>query len=381
MKEGPVTNPLIDSEPTRAPRALDCRTVLVPLDGSAAAERALPTAVWLAERLGARLDVVAADVHRDELWWYQRYADELRQRHPAVGDVHVEQVGGVAGTLARVAASAGPTIVCMATQGRGRTAAFLGSTFADVTAAGDWPVLAVGPHVRQAPAAASGGRLVACLDGSEDAARIVPEAAAWARALGLGLTILTIAEPAARPWLPPAIRVRGFGPPDPEQYIEALAAGPELTGLDVDTVVVWDYVGPDAGVFGYLEAHPRRCWRSVPRPAGRRPCPARQRGGPDHPRQPRPGPGPPGARAVKEDPMAVVMTPTTQHPGHLAHVRERLHALYDEACGTEEVDRAIDQAAHRLADAPVDAFVPLLVERAARAHLTAASRTASPADA
>jgi hypothetical protein len=56
--------------------------------------------------------------------------------------------------------------------------------------------------------------------------------------------------------------------------------------------------------------------------------------------------------------MAVVMTPTTQHPDHLAHVRERLHALYDEACGTEEVDRAIDQAAHRLADAPVDAFVP-----------------------
>jgi hypothetical protein len=79
--------------------------------------------------------------------------------------------------------------------------------------------------------------------------------------------------------------------------------------------------------------------------------------------------------------MAVVMPPTTQHPDELAHVRERLHARYDEACGTEQVDRAIDQAAHRLADAPVDAFVPLLVERAARAHLTAASHTASPSDA
>ncbi len=61
------------------------------------------------------------------------------------------------------------------------------------------------------------------------------------------------------------------------------------------------------------------------------------------------------------------------HPAvdHLLLARQRLHDQYDEPCGAAEVDRAVDLAAARLTTAPVDTFVPLLVERAARAHLTA----------
>lgn len=270
-----MRKPLMDSDPTRVrapnpappeapatpaaagtptPRTLACRTVLVPLDGSAGAERALPTATWLAERLGARLDVVAAEVGRDELWWYRRYVDDLRERCLSICDAHVEQAGSVADAVARLAVAGGPTIVCMATHGRGRTAALLGSTFADV-AAGDRPLVAVGPHVRQAPAGTA-GTIVACVDGTEESGRIVPEAAVWARRLGMAMAIVTVAEPPAHLWLPPAGRVRAFGPADPTMYLASLAASPELAGLEVATNVVSDPVGPDVGLFRYLEAHP-----------------------------------------------------------------------------------------------------------------------------
>lgn len=61
------------------------------------------------------------------------------------------------------------------------------------------------------------------------------------------------------------------------------------------------------------------------------------------------------------------------HPAvdHLLLARQRLHGQYDAVCGAAEVDRAVDLAVARLTAARVDAFVPLLVERAARARLTA----------
>jgi len=66
---------------------------------------------------------------------------------------------------------------------------------------------------------------------------------------------------------------------------------------------------------------------------------------------------------------------TLTHPGpvsvdHLAIVRQRLHRDFDARCGPAEVDAAIAAAERTFAHARVEAFVPLLVERHARAHLT-----------
>jgi nucleotide-binding universal stress UspA family protein len=239
------------------PRTLDCRTVLVPLDGSAGAERALPTAGWLARRLDAELHVLAAEVGRSDAWWYDRYLDELRAAHPEVARAGGVPDSDVAHAVHQAARRVGPTVVCLATQGRGRTAALLGSTFSAVVSGHGEPLVAVGPLVRQAPTDTVGGRIVACVDGTPSSAGILPDAAAWARRLGMTLSIVTVAEPAPPAWVPRALRGRAFGPlDDPDDHLRELAGRPELAGLAVDTQVLWDAVGPDVGIFDHLARRP-----------------------------------------------------------------------------------------------------------------------------
>lgn len=242
------------NRPPDAP--LDVRTVLVPLDGSAGAERALPTAEWLARHLDADLHVIAADVSRTEAFRSQHYLDELQARHPEVAAAHRSDDTDVAHAVHEAARRLGPAVVCLATHGRGRAAALLGSTFAAIAASGTTPIVAVGPRATQVPSDAA-GRIVACVDGSTASATVVPDAAAWARRLGLTLSVATVAEPAPRPWQPTAERQRAFGPPgDPQEYLAALSRDPALAGVEFDAIVLWDPIGPDAGLFDHLEARP-----------------------------------------------------------------------------------------------------------------------------
>lgn len=81
--------------------------------------------------------------------------------------------------------------------------------------------------------------------------------------------------------------------------------------------------------------------------------------------------------------MTVTDRPPSGRPtrGPLDEARRRLHARFDETCGAAEVEHAVAVAAGRLAGAPVQPLVPLLVERAAGAHLTARSwRSGTPPD-
>ena len=67
------------------------------------------------------------------------------------------------------------------------------------------------------------------------------------------------------------------------------------------------------------------------------------------------------------------MTLTDLRPApldHLAIVRQRLHRDFDARCGPAEVDTAIASGERAFAHARVEALVPLLVERHARARLT-----------
>ena len=58
-------------EPAKLTVEVRYGAVLVPLDGSELAEHALNPAQRLADRFGAELHIVAADVQRDEAWWYE----------------------------------------------------------------------------------------------------------------------------------------------------------------------------------------------------------------------------------------------------------------------------------------------------------------------
>jgi nucleotide-binding universal stress UspA family protein len=221
--------------------------VLVPLDGSELAEQALGPARRLAGRFGAALHIVAADVQQDEAWWYQGFVDKLQQR---LGELtlHVTDELAPARAIVARARQLEPCLVCMATHGRSRSAAIVGSTFAKVAARNTAPLIAVGPRAALADAdTGASEHLVVCLDGSPAAERALPLAGAWARRLGWRVSIVTAADPVLLP------RDYGF---DPNAYLRDLAERPDFEGLTVDTQVLWGIAYPHISIGQHLDRHP-----------------------------------------------------------------------------------------------------------------------------
>ncbi|HET6665592.1 MAG TPA: universal stress protein, partial [Acidimicrobiales bacterium] len=182
---------------------LSYASMLVPLDGSELAERALCPARWLAEAFGADLHIVVADVRRDERWWYQTYFDKLEGRLGPLSR-RVSDDPDVTRAVVAAARDAEPCLICMATHGRSRTAAIVGSTFARLAARHGAPLVAVGPRVEPAHDLAGNqatpfDRLVVCVDGSPTAERALPLTAAWARRLGWRVSVVTAADPVLMP--------------------------------------------------------------------------------------------------------------------------------------------------------------------------------------
>lgn len=251
--------PLTASRSARAepdPPAADYTSVLVPLDGSEAAARALGTARLLAERLGAGLHVVVAGVSRDERWWYEDYLGRLEAGPATVA--HLSDRQDVAAAILATARSLDPCLVCLATHGRSRLAGLVGSTFADLAGRARQPLVAVGPH--EAPTAATLDRVAVCLDGEEVAERAVPVAASWAERLGLCVSLLTAADPLLTgSWMQRHhARSSGRYRPDgnPNTYLAVVAARPELDGLMVDREVLWTTASPHLAIGQHLDHHP-----------------------------------------------------------------------------------------------------------------------------
>jgi nucleotide-binding universal stress UspA family protein len=249
--------PLTGSRSARAEPdtpAADYTSVLVPLDGSEAAARALGTAGLLAERFGAGLHVVAAGVSRAERWWYEDYLGRLE----AGPTTHLSDRQDVGAAILATARSLDPCLVCLATHGRSRLAGLVGSTFADLTGRARQPVVAVGPHV--APTAATLDRVAVCLDGKEVAERAVPVAASWAVRLGLRVSLLTAADPLQTGSRMQRHHARSSGRyrPDgnPHTYLAVVVARPELDGLMVDREVLWTTASPHLAIGQHLDHHP-----------------------------------------------------------------------------------------------------------------------------
>lgn len=234
----------------------DYASVLVPLDGSEAAARALGTARLLAERFGAELHVVAAGVSRDERWWYQDYLDRLEADRVTVA--HLSDRQDVVATILATARSLEPCLVCLASRGRSRLAAMVGSTFADLAGRARQPLVAVGPRV--APRVATLDRVAVCLDGGEAAELAVPVAASWAERLGLRVSLVTAADPLLtgrgmrRTRATRAGRYGSDG--NPHTYLAMVSAVPQLDGLTVDREVLWTKASPHLAIGQHLDRHP-----------------------------------------------------------------------------------------------------------------------------
>ena len=171
------------------------RTIVVPLDGSKLAERALPITGTLAERLGSDVVLVSApwDEDRDAAERYvQQVAAETSAR--VLETVVADDQPPVDAILAAVRDGPDRT-VCMTTHGRGRFRwAMLGSVAEGVVSHSPEPVVLAGPRGR--PEALRGsGRMVICVDGSTTSETIIPHACEWANAMHLDVEVAFVVHP------------------------------------------------------------------------------------------------------------------------------------------------------------------------------------------
>ncbi len=173
--------------------------ILVPLDGSALAERALQIAVPLCRHLGSQLRVVS----------YANLADLSQLNHDVVlaverleaEDIDIDVTVEVPGKdipeelLEQLYAKPG-TLLCMSTHGRGRSALLAGSVANEILRKTTSPVLLVGPEC-EADRFRSEGPIVIAVDGSDHSETIIPVATAWAIVNHSPATVVTVLDPAS----------------------------------------------------------------------------------------------------------------------------------------------------------------------------------------
>jgi nucleotide-binding universal stress UspA family protein len=221
----------------------------VPVDGSPFAERALPVAAWLAQEVGAPIHLVEIAQNDPGTQSTIQYVGDLARRHGATWEVIPGHDPGAAIVAATDAGR--PSLTCLATHGRDRSAAVLGSVATSVLDHATDPVMLVGPEAR--PPSARDAPIVTAVDGTGDDAAVVGVAADWAARLGLRLVIATVAEP-----VPPSFREsrplhRARGPDDPEGYLVGLAATVAEAGISVDTRVVYDPISVRGGLLRLVD--------------------------------------------------------------------------------------------------------------------------------
>ena len=175
--------------------------------------------------------------------------DHLAHRHGAAG-WDVVRGDDPAKLILAATRAYGTGLACLATHGRDRRAALLGSVAAAVLDRAMRPVMLVGPRAR--PPCSPDAALLVAVDGSPGDRKVIAVAAEWATQLGRPLVVAAAAGPAPGSYHPgsPPHRLRGTD--DPERYVAALAAG---IGIDrpVETVVVDDPISVRGGLVRLLD--------------------------------------------------------------------------------------------------------------------------------
>jgi len=170
------------------------RTLVVPLDGSPFAERAVPIAGAIAGRIGGRLLLLTAP-YKGTLG-PREYLAEIVERFPNLPiDTTETDEYLPTNAIAKVVEESNDRIVCMTSHGRGRLRwSMLGSTAEEVIRHSTRPMLLVGRNCHDnfmTPDA----RMLTCFDGTESSERIAPLALEWAGDLGLPMDAAVVVNP------------------------------------------------------------------------------------------------------------------------------------------------------------------------------------------
>ncbi len=177
-------------------------TIVVPLDGSPAAEAALGPAAAFARRTGARVVLVSSRLGGpgDPERYLERV--EAKLDVPSV-DAVVVRDRRAPGAVDLVAGRHPDPVVCMRTSGRsGLRAVVFGSVAQEVMRHARVPVILVGPSV--APDFELPTDVVVCVDDRPASRSMVPLAADYARAFDCRLWMVTVVEARARREIEPA---------------------------------------------------------------------------------------------------------------------------------------------------------------------------------
>jgi nucleotide-binding universal stress UspA family protein len=181
---------------------MNFKRLLLTLDGSDDAWRALPLADDLATRLGVPLELLHVAAQPSDVEAMRRQIETGLARHqlrgPAPTVTVQPELRSSAATIAAHAAGVAGTLLVMETAGRRRSAGVLGSVTTDVLRMTNGPVVAVGTH-----AATQGlsdrDQVVIPLDGSSFSEAAVPVGVALAAALGARPWVVTNVDPHTSP--------------------------------------------------------------------------------------------------------------------------------------------------------------------------------------
>jgi nucleotide-binding universal stress UspA family protein len=221
------------------------RTILVPLDGSALAERALPIACDIARRAGGAVQVVRAHIpiavvgataegaifSQDMLaaddalrQRAQRYVEEVAAKYAGEWGIRVTPVtedGSPAGLITDIAERIAADLIVMTTHGVGGfTPDWLGSVADSVIRHSHRPVLALPENDAHLGEPFTPRTLLITLDGSDRANAILPIARDIAVAFGASVDLIRVVAPYV-----------------PGDVVATLAADrPDPFGIDAETV-------------------------------------------------------------------------------------------------------------------------------------------------
>jgi nucleotide-binding universal stress UspA family protein len=221
--------------------------VIVPLDGSDHADRALQPAMEVAGRLGASVTLLRA-VHPDDVDLATAELRERLERFEVPGaDLVIDTMNGPVGAIVQAVADRPESLVCMTTHGRsGLSRALLGSVAEEALRQLDVPFLLVGPAYD--PAIGVGTCVIVPVDGSHRSEAVLPIATQWSDALDAPLWVVIVVDPAD------AERVAAEGGDLQENaYVHRVASQMPAMRHEVDWEVLHN-ADPAVGITEFVEA-------------------------------------------------------------------------------------------------------------------------------
>jgi nucleotide-binding universal stress UspA family protein len=185
------------------------RNLLVPLDGSALAEAALPAAVCLAQSADAMITLLHViehnaprqihhERHLTQAGEAEAYLQDIAERGVPAGlrverHVHANETIDVAKGIVQHIAELNPDLILMSTHGRTSPARWMfGSIAQQVVAMGSTPVLLIPPRHRIDPSLFGNHLLLVPLDGDPAHEQSLCWATELARACGAKIQLLTV---------------------------------------------------------------------------------------------------------------------------------------------------------------------------------------------